>query len=541
MQRLLKDAQKFSGVKYDLNNLADVYEAIHVIQENLDITGTTAKEAASTISGSAASMKAAFHNVLGNLALGEDIIPSLQALVSTTSTFLFGNLLPAVGNVISGIPTVISTMITSSVPIILEQGANLLTAMSDLGGNMVSEMDGGLLSNLPEAIRSVGDIITGMIGRFMESFPEFVSNGVEILGNLISGILDATPDVVAAIGDVALSVTDEIMEHFPEFLEKGSEILSNVITGITEKIPEVVASITDVITNIATEFQSHLPEWIEDGKEVVGNVASGLSENAASAITAIGDIIADMIGNFMDALPDFLDQGMDLIGSAAQGIIDNTPTILKAIVDVLIKMIGKIASHLPMFLQKGISMIGEIAAGLIQAIPDILAKCGEVITEIWNKFTDIDWAEIGRDIIEGIKNGISNMAQSVVDAAKNVGNDIYNAVAGFFGIHSPSTLMRDKIGKNISLGWAEGIEDGELDIKNAMDTLSKMSTRLVKVDLSAEVTGRNASTDSIPGILIQLLEYLRIIAEKDEDQDGKGKINTRELLRWLKENGVVVV
>lgn len=108
MERLLNDAQKLTGVKYDINNLSDVYNAIHAIQENLDITGTTAKEAASTFSGSFESMKAAAQNVLGKLALGENILPSLHALLKTTSTFLFDNFLPMIGNVLSGLGLVLT-------------------------------------------------------------------------------------------------------------------------------------------------------------------------------------------------------------------------------------------------------------------------------------------------------------------------------------------------------------------------------------------------------------------------------------------------
>ncbi|MFR1786494.1 MAG: phage tail protein, partial [Ruthenibacterium lactatiformans] len=116
MQRLLADAQKITGVKYDINNLSDVYSAIHVIQGELDITGTTAKEAASTISGSFASMKAAFKNVLGQLALGQNVGPALQALAQTVTTFLVGNLLPAVWNILRALPSALVTFIQTAMP-----------------------------------------------------------------------------------------------------------------------------------------------------------------------------------------------------------------------------------------------------------------------------------------------------------------------------------------------------------------------------------------------------------------------------------------
>lgn len=138
MQRLLADAQKITGVKYDINNLSDVYSAIHVIQGELDITGTTAKEAASTISGSFASMKAAFKNVLGQLALGQNVGPALQALAQTVTTFLVGNLLPAVWNILSALPSALVTFIQTALP-------QLVSAFMEF----IPQMRAGIASGLP--------------------------------------------------------------------------------------------------------------------------------------------------------------------------------------------------------------------------------------------------------------------------------------------------------------------------------------------------------------------------------------------------------
>ena len=126
MKRLLADAEKLTGVKYDINNLSDVYNAIHAIQENLDITGTTAKEAAETFSGSFAAMKASLSNVLGKMALGQDIQPSLNQLAETTSTFLFGNFIPMVGNILKALPGAIVTFIKAAIPYVKEGIGNLL-------------------------------------------------------------------------------------------------------------------------------------------------------------------------------------------------------------------------------------------------------------------------------------------------------------------------------------------------------------------------------------------------------------------------------
>ena len=148
MQRLLADAEKISGIHYDISNLDDVYSAIHVIQEELDITGTTAKEAATTLSGSLASMKSSFKNLLGNLALGKDIGPSLTALSETVYTFLVGNLIPMVGNIIKGIPQALSGVLSMAIRG-LNLAANNADAIIQSGMEVITQLVVGIVSALP--------------------------------------------------------------------------------------------------------------------------------------------------------------------------------------------------------------------------------------------------------------------------------------------------------------------------------------------------------------------------------------------------------
>ena len=157
MQRLLADAEKITGVKYDISNLSDVYSAIHVIQGELDITGTTAKEAASTLSGSFASMQAAFKNVLGQLTLGQDIGPALSALAETVTTFLVGNLLPAVWNILSALPGALLTFVQSLGSELIEAVSETFAQMGTNSGpqllamvyNMLAQLGNAIMTNAP--------------------------------------------------------------------------------------------------------------------------------------------------------------------------------------------------------------------------------------------------------------------------------------------------------------------------------------------------------------------------------------------------------
>ncbi len=165
MKRLLSDAEKLTGVKYDMNNLSDVYNAIHAIQENLDITGTTAKEAASTFSGSFAAMKASLSNVLGKMALGQDIQPSLNQLAETTSTFLFGNFIPMVGNILKALPGAIVTFIKAAIPHVKAAFGELLSSISSNFPILGQLFD--FISKNAQAFKLFASVIVGAIAGFM--------------------------------------------------------------------------------------------------------------------------------------------------------------------------------------------------------------------------------------------------------------------------------------------------------------------------------------------------------------------------------------
>ena len=162
MERLLADATKLTGVKYDINNLSDVYEAIHAVQQEIGITGTTALEAEQTISGSFNAMKGAFQNTLGALALGENIRPSLEGLAQSISTFLFDNLFPMIGTILSTLPTALGIFIQTMVPEIITMGGQLLTSLTN-----------GVGQGFPEMLSKINELIQNMGTWIKESFLSF--------------------------------------------------------------------------------------------------------------------------------------------------------------------------------------------------------------------------------------------------------------------------------------------------------------------------------------------------------------------------------
>nr|DAK41180.1 MAG TPA: tail tape measure protein [Caudoviricetes sp.] len=260
MQRLLADAEKLTGVKYDINNLSDVYSAIHAIQENLDITGTTAKEAASTFSGSFESMKASAQNVLGKLALGENILPSLHALLKTTSTFLFDNFLPMVGNIFSGLGLVLTEGIS--------QIASQL--FGDAFGSAVFDQ----LSRVTGIFETFFDMIFGSLSKqdnidilntigFSEETATQIVNIADNIRVTFENIGSAIVDVIGIVGDFVgdlLGIKDG---------EQGVNLLGTAFESVTNFIRK------------ASENFSKFTKWLKDSP-----IALDLLKSAVVGITS---------------------------------------------------------------------------------------------------------------------------------------------------------------------------------------------------------------------------------------------------------------
>lgn len=296
MQRLLADAEKLTGVKYDINNLSDVYQAIHAIQENLDITGTTAKEAASTFSGSFESMKAAAQNVLGKLALGENILPSLQALAETTSTFLFNNFFPMVGNIMSGLGIVISEGLSQIATMLFgeEFGNAVFTQLSRVSGIFQTffDMIFGSLSredniDILEALGFSEGAATQIV-NIAENIRETFVN----IGSAIGDILGIAGEFVSELlgikdGEQGVNLLGVAFEAVTGFLREASGVLKD-FTGWLKESPAVVASVTSAVVGLTAAWQTYktisaVIKAVELAKNAIFGTSFALSQAMAVA------------------------------------------------------------------------------------------------------------------------------------------------------------------------------------------------------------------------------------------------------------------
>lgn len=284
MERLLADAEKISGQKYDINNLSDVYEAIHVIQGEMDITGTTAKEAASTLSGSFASMKAAAENFLGDLALGRNVGPAMVGLAESAGTFLFDNLLPAVGRVFASLPQAISALIQTGLPKFIASGSKLVTGLVT-----------GIQTAGPQLAKRIPELVQQGMDTISQNLPNIMAKGREMIVGLVQGITSNLPTYIDAVTNIASKIPDFLKQNLPKIAAEGGKLIGQLAATFIKNLPKIVAAVAKLGLTIISGILKNIPTILKAGKNLVFNFAKGLGGAALSAVKSAAHKIASGI------------------------------------------------------------------------------------------------------------------------------------------------------------------------------------------------------------------------------------------------------
>ena len=303
MQRLLTDAEKLSGVHYELGNLADMYSAIHVIQTEMDITGTTAKEAATTLTGSFAAMKAAAQNVLGDWSTGADLTAPMQALADTTRTFLQGNLLPMIGNVLAGIPQLVYGL----VPEVLQTGTEL-----------VSSLAAGFAQGIPAFLSTALPQLLSFTEELRANAGQFVDAGLNCITQLLNGLIAGLPQLIAYVPDIIINIAGIINDNMPKILAQGVSIIVQLIAGIIQAVPALLANWKKILQAVLSVISAI--NWLNIGKNILTSVANGVKSMGSSMLTAFKGGFSSAL-SWIKSLPSqAVKWGKNLIQSFIKGL-----------------------------------------------------------------------------------------------------------------------------------------------------------------------------------------------------------------------------
>lgn len=428
MERLLADAQKLTGVKYDINNLNDVYQAIHVIQEEMGITGTTAKEASETLEGSMAAAKAAWDNFMNGSGdadqLADAFATAADNIVKNLAEIIprFAETLPALaGAIVSQIPGLAAAI----VPAVLSAGQSILEQARDA----VTAFD--FVAAAEDVVQKITDFISS------DGLGSFLGCLVDIFTGIVNGISSMLPVLLPALVELIAYTVTTLIDQLPALLECALQLIIGLADGLLAALPVLIAALPEIINSVVSFLVAAVPQILQAG---------------VTLLLALVDALPTVIDALIAALPQIIESTVSTLAAAAPQIVQAGITLLLALIEAIPVIVPQIVAALP-------QIITAIINGLIAAGPQVLASAQEVWGQITAAVPQLI-ADIGAavpEIINGIVNGLAAGASAVWDAACQLGSNILGGIKSFLGINSPSTVMAEQ-GSYIIQGLLNGLE-----------------------------------------------------------------------------------
>ena len=494
MQRLLADAEKLSGVKYDLSSYADIVEAIHVIQTEMGITGTTAKEASTTIQGSVASMKAAWANLMVGMADDtQDFDLLLSNFIESIGT-VADNLLPRIGIVIEGMGKLVAGLapeIASALPTLTNE----------------------LLPNLVElGVQSISALVQGI----QENGDSLAAGALSIVGTLAEGIAELLPMVADTAASLVVSLADGLTESLPDIIPIAIETISTLVENLTENANTIIDAGIQIILALGEGLIAALPQLIETVPQIVINIANVINDNAPKLVDTALYLITRLAVGLVQAIPT---------------LVANIPKIIEAIVDAFMAF---------QWLNLGKQLIDGVANGVKKAGESMATAAKNTFSKFKSKLVGVEVASelknIGKHIIDGIVGGIKNSLSKIANIAGKIKDTLLSKLKGLFRIASPSKLMKEEVGAYIGEGIAVGIEEsGQMAVDAAEDVADKIADTL---------TQKRDSLQSKLADYGELFERVKTEDGKELFQLGDLKDDIKQLEKYgdaldkLKEKGI---
>lgn len=371
---------------------------------------------------------------------------------------------------------------------------------------------------------------SGSMGAMKSAYKDLMAN--IMLGN------DLGPSLTAMGETIKNFVVNNLI---PATINMAQGLPTALIGLIGEFIPQIINSGGQFVTQVIAWMQTQFPLFLQQGVGIINNIVNGILQNLPTVIMSGATMVLGFVNMIIGLLPQISQAGANLVINLVNGIITNLPSIIQSSISTTVGFLAGIGRKLPEILQKGIEITGELSAGLIRAIPDLVSKIPQIITAIKTAFTNVDWWDIGKNIINGIANGLANAGHMLWDAVRDVLGNFKDKVLDFFGIHSPSR-WGEYVGRMISLGFPRGVENNLNPFRNAMDKLGETASE----PLESVITRNNnykiekKSNNEISSKLDKLIEILLLILDKgNDDEELRIYLRDREVARALREMGVV--
>ncbi|EES48316.1 phage tail tape measure protein [Clostridium botulinum] len=497
MERLLTDAEKISGIHYNISNFSDIIQAIHTIQEQMGITGTTTKEAMTTIEGSLNMTKAAWKNMLTGMADDKSDFDTLINNLVESVGALGENLMPRIGIALNGVGQLIDTLlpividripgiIESSLPSILDSATNIVSALgsamleslpilADLAVQVITTLVQGLQTNMPQIGSTGAEVLAILLQGILETLPLLLDAGIQFVAYLGQGITEQLPTLIPCAMECVTGLVQAIIDNVSLIFDVGWSLLDGLAQGIINSIPILIEALPQIIEGIIEYFTTCFPKMIENGSNIILNLVNGIVDAIPSLIAMLPQIIDSIVQFITGNLPQIINTGIQVILALIDGFINALPQLIAMLPQIINSITTGLLNHLPELINAGIQIIVALAGGLLQAIPQLIGSIPTIVSSLFSAFTSVNWGEIGINIIKGIGSGITGAITGLVDVGIKACKSLKDSVCAFFDIHSPSRLMRDLVGKNIIAGISVGMQN---ELPNAINVAKGICSKL---------------------------------------------------------------
>ena len=529
-------AESVNSVPFD-----QIIQAIHTIQTNIGMTGTTANEASSTIQGSVSAMQSAWTNFLTGMAdpaqdfgslvdnlvnsivvAADNIVPRLQELLPRLSE----GLTSLVQGLIPHIPPMLQTLL----PALISGATALLNGFTTVLPAIITTA----INAIPQLTEAAGSIISNLLSALINAAPQLLQVGGQLIMQISNGIINGIPQFVSVLPNITSAFTNFLTGTAPQIIQSGIGISQSLTDGIVNAIPSLVSALPQIITAYMNFITSQLPVVIDSGVEMLKSLADGILDAIPQLVAQLPQIITAFIQFVSTALPSIVDSGMDLLIHFANGIIDTIPKLVAQLPQIINAFVQGISGALPKILQSGVGLLQKFIEGILSAIPKLVSALPQIISAIVQGIGSLmgGIVNIGKSIVEGIWQGISNMAGWIKSKVTGFFSGIVNGVKGLLGIHSPSKVFAD-MGKNSVLGFGDGWDDEFSRVKKSIE--SDMNFNTAKMDVQSSYGSSSGVSSQGAGMIVSIT----INGAKYSDENALAQAISERLAMMSHQRGAV--
>lgn len=449
MQRLLEDAEKLSGQKFDLSSYADIVDAIHVVQTEMGITGTTAKEAATTIQGSVNMTKAAWQNLVVGIA---DDTQDFDVLVNNfveSVTTAGNNILPRVEIALKGVGTLVEKLapiiakmvpniVSTTLPSMIKAGTSMIRALLDgllkaapelipCFKNIVNQLISVIATNLPMILNAAVIIAGAIVSGLVEALPDILDAGIELIQSLAQGLTTGIPTILSTAITIVSQLASTLIQNVPQIVQTGIQLLLGLANGILQAVPQLLQELPGIIMQMVENILSCIPMIIECGIELLTSLVDALPQIIQSIVAVLPQIINGIIEALLGHIDEIIQAGIKLLVALIDALPQIIDTICKALPQIIEAITGALLEHLDDMIYAGVDLfmalitnLAEIKNALASKMPEIIASIvraiGECLGEMW---------EAGKRLMNKLWQGLKEVAPNIASWFKDFLHNLF--------------------------------------------------------------------------------------------------------------------